>query len=625
MKQIFYSLFLVFTVSALATAQISEDFEAGFPADWSKEDAWQHGTGPGLSSTYFNIPDRTMIMAVNDDAAGPNGATNGRMVTPAVDLTGVDYPFLFFDYYFLDGDYDADEQANLLVSVDTGATWTQLRSLQSSNWGVGVMDLKDYVGQTVWLAFEYLDGGGWNYGLAVDNVELVDYRVFSDVSFFEVSADCSHAIEGAEFGFRIAVQNIANQALNSMRVSVQGPDGQTESMVADMDIAPFERTYVGVPLSYEMAQEDQMYSITIDQLSTGEDEEMSDNTLDFMVEYINPQPKSAVVVEEATGTWCTWCPRGAVYMDRATQCFGDHFVGIAVHNEDPMVNSEYDDGITSFPGFSGFPSVIVDRTNIIDPADIFQPIADKIVNQAAVEIDIDARVDNKTRELTVNAFGMFNQDIPAGYRWNAVLVEDGLTGTSSTWRQINAYSGGNFGLMGGYENLPSPVPAQQMVYDHVGRELLAGFDGAAGSIPDLGAGDTTSYAFDAFSIPLTYEIENLKVAVWVHDNTGKIVAAGETDVEMTTDVFYVDNKEVNWTVAPNPIQDHATATITLPESGDIQLTMIDMLGRVVSQQRYNQPQGTMTYAIERNGLPSGMYSVILTYGGQSDVIKVVMN
>ena len=625
MKHIFYTLFLSVILVQAVSAQFSEDFEAGAPADWDIDAIWDHGTAAQLSSQYFQITAHTLMMAVNDDAGGPSASNNGRMVTPEINLTGIEYPFLKMEYFFYDGDYGGDEQANVHVSTDGGTSWTLLRSLPSSGWDETYLPLTDYRDQTIHLAFEYLDGDSWNYGLAIDDIEVVDYQVFSDVDFYDVATTCTHAVPGVDFQLEVAVQNRANSNLDSFDIVVDA-NGATQTYTKkDLVLAPFERTSFTVPLNVTMEDEDIMVNVTVQNLSTGADENATNNSFDLMVERVVPQTKSAVVVEEATGTWCTWCPRGAVFMDRATNCFKEHFVGVAVHNQDPMAFTAYDNGKTGFPGFSGFPSVIVDRTNIIDPEDIFQPIANKIVLPAAVEITVNARVNPDTRKLKVDVSGVFNQPTTSAYRWNAVLVEDGVTGTSAGYNQINAYSGGGFGLMGGYENLPGSVPAADMVYDHVGRALLAGFSGAAGSIPELSAGETSDFTFNEYTVPTTYDLENLKVAVFVHNASGRIVAAGEVDVNLSTDVFYVDNKEVDWTIAPNPIADHAIVTVTLPESGEIQLTMTDMLGRVVSQDKHIQPQGQMTYDLNRDGLPAGIYNLVLTYNGQSDVQKVVMN
>ena len=53
------------------------------------------------------------------------------------------------------------------------------------------------------------------------------------------------------------------------------------------------------------------------------------------------------------------------------------------------------------------------------------------------------------------------------------LTEDGVRRVmTSGYNQVNAYAGNALGPMGGFESLPNPVPAAQMVYDHVARVLL---------------------------------------------------------------------------------------------------------------------------------------------------------
>ena len=73
-----------------------------------------------------------------------------------------------------------------------------------------------------------------------------------------------------------------------------------------------------------------------------------------------------VLGEEATGTWCQWCPRGAVFMDYMDETYGNAWAGVAVHNGDPMVDATYDSGLAT--SISGYPSAIVDRGTDIDPS-----------------------------------------------------------------------------------------------------------------------------------------------------------------------------------------------------------------------------------------------------------------
>ena len=58
------------------------------------------------------------------------------------------------------------------------------------------------------------------------------------------------------------------------------------------------------------------------------------------------------LIEEYTGTWCGWCPRGFTGMEMLRETFGEDFIGVAIHNQDPMAvltTSQYPSNIQGFP------------------------------------------------------------------------------------------------------------------------------------------------------------------------------------------------------------------------------------------------------------------------------------
>ena len=56
--------------------------------------------------------------------------------------------------------------------------------------------------------------------------------------------------------------------------------------------------------------------------------------------------------------------------------FEGYWQGIAVHNGDPMTNTDYDNGIGT--AISGYPSGIVDRGADINPADFKEDFLQRI-------------------------------------------------------------------------------------------------------------------------------------------------------------------------------------------------------------------------------------------------------
>ncbi|MBK7964132.1 MAG: thioredoxin family protein [Bacteroidetes bacterium] len=94
----------------------------------------------------------------------------------------------------------------------------------------------------------------------------------------------------------------------------------------------------------------------------------NDDTLSTVVTGLSFQPTKRVLMEEGTGTWCGWCPRGAVFTEQFDTVYADYAIVVAVHNSDPMTDAVYDPGLGSL--ISGYPSGAVDRKdNDVDPSD----------------------------------------------------------------------------------------------------------------------------------------------------------------------------------------------------------------------------------------------------------------
>src|SRR5690606_15176784 len=228
------------------------------------------------------------------------------------------------------------------------------------------------------------------------------------------------------------------------------------------------------------------------------------------------------LIEEGTGTWCGWCPRGAVAMEYMYNNHSDKFVGVAVHNGDPMTNIEYDNAVS----FTGFPGMHMDRT-YKDVGVSLELMESYVLWRSAIPnpVSIDIETNVSGNQLTIDASATFHSNYTdANLRLAAIIIENNVTGTTNGYGQVNYYAGGASGPMNGYENLPATVPASMMVYDHVGRALLGGYNGVNSSVPtSLTDGQTVNYTFN-YTIPTAYNIDKIHVAVLVLDaNTGYVV------------------------------------------------------------------------------------------------------
>src|SRR5699024_9870565 len=108
-------------------------------------------------------------------------------------------------------------------------------------------------------------------------------------------------------------------------------------------------------------------SVTVSNVNgEGQDDNADDDTKSTTITPVEVATGKIVVGEEATGTWCGWCPGGHVFMDYMETKYSGYWAGIAVHNNDPMVDQTYDTGIGT--KIQGYPSALVNRRTAIDPS-----------------------------------------------------------------------------------------------------------------------------------------------------------------------------------------------------------------------------------------------------------------
>ncbi len=247
---------------------------------------------------------------------------------------------------------------------------------------------------------------------------------------------------------------------------------------------------------------------------------INNNTLNTTVAGVTFIPTKRVVFEEATGTWCGWCPRGAVGLETLEQNYPSTAIGIAVHNGDAMTVSTYDAGMN----VGGYPSGHVDRAILdVDPGDFMQYYGDRINKVSPVEISATAVFNPSTRVIDINLSGEFVANLSGDYRFNAVILEDEV----GPYSQANYYSGGGAGPLvspiSGFDWAAASDPVS-VTFDHVARAILGGFDGTPGSLPTtITAGGIHTHNY-THNLPANQNENHVHVAGMIIDNaTGEIL------------------------------------------------------------------------------------------------------
>ncbi|MCT4623950.1 MAG: Omp28-related outer membrane protein [Schleiferiaceae bacterium] len=213
-----------------------------------------------------------------------------------------------------------------------------------------------------------------------------------------------------------------------------------------------------------------------------------------------------VLLEELTGTWCQWCPGGTVYADSLSK--SGNVLTVAIHTGDPMAHPTYN----TSSGLTAAPSANVDRGNQGAGINSWFSLTNSALAQTPkADIDVFTTFNPQTRLLTARVKATFGSSANGTYKLAAIITEDNVVGPSPSYDQSNSYSGGSNGAMGGFETLPSPVTANAIAFNHVGRELLGTYNGVSGSVPNMvNAGDTASYTF-THTLPNDWNHENIRV------------------------------------------------------------------------------------------------------------------
>lgn len=408
---------------------------------------------------------------------------------------------------------------------------------------------------------------------------------------------------------KVMLRNLGKTTITSADVSFTYNGSTLTKSVSGKSIASLDTYSVTFSSPITLAPGLNTAKATVTNVNgAGADNDTSDDSKSIIIHPIAPAIDKLVIAEEATGCWCGWCPRGAVFLHMMESKYGKFFQGIAVHNNDPMMDSIYNASVAGM--VSGFPTAIVDRTFKDDPSAIEGYFLQRIILDPKGVITNGAQYDNTTGKLNVSLTTKFKSDVSGDYRIACVIVEDGVTGTTKGgYDQHNYYSGGGSGVMGGFELLSNPVPASKMVFDHVARSIVPSFAGMPNSFPNSvtsGSSYTHDFSFDISK----YKSANIKIVGMLIAPDGTVDNGSSTDITTAVQNGYVTGIDImskihsELTIFPNPANN---MVYIKGFKGRGHLSILDMSGKEVYTDVINQNE--ITKAVSIANLNDGMYII----------------
>lgn len=638
---LFFLLLSTYSYVSAQTIIFQENFDAttgtAAPKDWTittkaKDGGWLTGTVAQLKSQFLPMGgNATRIIATNEDKCNCDKSED-ILATPSINLKDKKTVFLALDVYFGGlTEKGVKEEAFLLSSTDKGVTWNEVSAIEPTVdgenilWMRRIFDVSSLSGQSdVMFAIKFTDNNEYLYGMGVDN--FVVYEPVATEGDFAISKYKKYALKSDAVVVKGKLTNYGSSNITEVEMEYTVGNTTETKTIKGLNIAPLKSEIIEHPTAYNYsATGPYAFNVNITKINGAPDFDLKNNSGSFKTVAISKNEKRKVVYEEGTGTWCGWCPRGTVYMDSMAKAYPNDFIGIAVHNADPMTVTAYDAGLTKFPGFSGFPGVIVDRTSVIDPDELFEVFEDAQAELNPFKIRQAFTFDDATRKMTVTLKTKAAMTYAGNYRFNVVITEDGVKGTTAKYAQTNYYANGQFGVMGGFESLPNPVPAAQMTYNHVARAILGGFAGTSGSIPaSIVEDEEYTYTFN-YTLPATIKENNIHVIGMVIDNETGAIMNGVAQkfserIVGSNDIFV--NNDVR--VYPNPMNDVANIEINAENNENVSISVVNMMGQQVAAREYGKLNGEFVLPFVSSNFPNGVYTIHLKIGNKLASKQIVV-
>ena len=622
MKKILLSLAAVFAASGLmAQGQsviYSENFDNGVPSTWTQttnatDGGFLGGNSTSLSSQYFSFTNPgSNFVATNDDGCNCD-KSNEYLITDVIDLSGYSVMHATFKSFYYGATYQgATEVAEFLYSTNGGATWTSIGTLDpAGDWETQWIDVTAACGNAnVQFAFNYQDGGGWLYGLGID-----DFAVFApynfDVAMESLNMPTTLGLNNAPFTFEGTLRNYGGATITSATInySVNGGTPVTESL-SGLSIAPYD-TYTWTHTTAWNPSTTGTYSVDFYALPINGtfDQNTSNDNLNVSIEVLTATADRVVLAEEFTSSTCGPCasfnPGYKQLLDansantetgRVTSV--KYQMNWPSPGNDPAYNQEAADRRVAY-GISGVPDVVYSGSNIpTSQANI--DIVKDVPSLANLSAEWSATGNYIQCDATVNALA----DLGSNVVLHMAMIE----------KQINH----------------SIQTNGETVFYHVFRKFMDGSNGH--SMSNMTAGNTyTHYANSTISVNATpaqgsfdfwIGTSNMDVIVWLQNTTTGEVLQSAYGKYTTSGINEMDDVARFIAVYPNPSNEVAGIELDLIDRSDVTLNLVNSLGQTVYTSAKSLDAGIQKIEVPTATLSAGLYFINVNVDGISKTLRL---
>lgn len=430
---------------------------------------------------------------------------------------------------------------------------------------------------------------------------------------------------------KITIKNLGQSPITSFDIEIDYNDITYSQSFQSVNISPNETYEVELSQGTNFVTGNKTLTATVSNVNGGLDTYPQDDSKSLSISPVNPNNKT-VVVETVTSTSCGACPEIDVNMNQLQQTFPNSLIAINIHRNDPMQDLGYENGVNGYTtGTVSYNRRSTSQPNMIESSFVnaLSAFHDADIN------DVGAIWDANNRKLNVSVIYKFPLPPQSHPSIALALTENHVTGSTFEWNQSNNFAGSSQN-MGGYEALPNPVPAQQMVYDNVARLIVPSFYGDANTLPNnIPSGSTFTRNF-SLNIPIGWNADSLSIVALVINADSTINRALKVPVPQAiingfqsgepiynASITQFDTPDIMLSVYPNPAIQVAHVKLTLDGTHDISINVIDISGRKILTRQYGKLTNSQILPIDIQKLSNGAYIIELDVDGNKHTARLL--
>jgi len=549
--------------------------------------------------------------------------TNVLLMAPPVSLPS--NAWFKYDSYFLQQQAGGKtECATVEITTDNGLTWTALKSPTPVKLGekmnTNYIDLSAYANTTIRLGFRYTDSAQYMNGWMIDNLKIF-VPAQNDAALVKLEPHDSlqtYFTVPSSIGISGTIMNVGLQPITSLDIAYREANGNIQNTtVTGLNINPFDTAHFLHNVPYSLGTMGS-HNLKVWAALSG-DTVHSNDTLPLVIHGAKFLPNKKLAIEEGTGTWNLYGPRGSVYL-HALDASDNPPTRISIHSSDIMDNKPYSDYL--YGAYQQLiPYFFFDRREYIYPEVFFSKYENQKNNFGFADIQLSAK--GYSGQISMDANILPAVDLNGNFRLALVITEDGVKGSTTDYAQKNAYAYPNQGVMGGFELQPDPVPASLMTYDYVARSISPGPEGGIGCLPtSMVAGGTYSCNLKS-TYPLTSNFAKLKaVVLLIRDRDSSILNSATIGISALGVNTMAKNNFALYTI-PNPSDQQSLIKFQLPSRMPVSIVINDITGHVIYQIPSTWYEaGSNQIPLNTLQWPSGMYFLSLSSGQKRERIKL---